>query len=134
MSLRRDVIILACASSAGIHAALAPAHFDEGLGAGLGFLLAAVVLGAIAVGMTLRPAADVFLAAAGIVLTGLLVSYGLAITTGVPVLHPDPEPVDGLALATKAIEAAGLLAALFTRTERNPTWIALVHPVPSRWR
>ena len=28
-----------------------------------------------------------------------------------PVLHPDPEPVDGLALATKAIEAVGLLAA-----------------------
>ena len=38
-------------------------------------------------------------------------SYALAITTGLPVLHPDPEPVDGLALATKAIEAAGLLAA-----------------------
>ena len=29
-------------------------------------------------------------------------------TTGVPVLHPDVEPVEGLALATKAIEAVGL--------------------------
>ena len=32
-------------------------------------------------------------------------------TTGLPVLHPEPEPIDGLALLTKAIEAAGLLAA-----------------------
>jgi hypothetical protein len=29
----------------------------------------------------------------------------------VPLLHPYPEPVDGLALATKAIEIVGLLAA-----------------------
>jgi hypothetical protein len=27
-------------------------------------------------------------------------------------LHPDPEPVDGLALATKAFEAVGLAGAL----------------------
>ena len=49
--------------------------------------------------------------AAAATFVGLLVSYGLAITTGVPVLHPHPEPVDGLALATKAIEIVGLLAA-----------------------
>ena len=36
----------------------------------------------------------------------------LATTTGFPVLHPEPEPVDGLALATKAIEAVGLVTAL----------------------
>jgi uncharacterized membrane protein YozB (DUF420 family) len=40
-----------------------------------------------------------------------VVAYVLAVTTGVPVLHPDAEPVDGLALVTKAIEVAGLLAA-----------------------
>ena len=36
----------------------------------------------------------------------------LAITTGLPLLHPEVEPVTGLALATKAIEAAALLAAV----------------------
>ena len=36
--LRRDVVILACAISAGIHGALVPDHFDEGDGAGLGFV------------------------------------------------------------------------------------------------
>jgi hypothetical protein len=29
-----------------------------------------------------------------------------------PLLHPEPEPITALALATKAIEAVGLLSAL----------------------
>jgi hypothetical protein len=52
------------------------------------------------------------LAGTAAVLVGLLVGYVLAVTTGLPLLHPEPEPVDGLALATKAVEAGGLLAAL----------------------
>jgi len=42
----------------------------------------------------------------------LLVGYALAVTSGMPVLMPEPEPIDGLALATKAVELVGLLAAL----------------------
>jgi hypothetical protein len=38
--LSRDVVILACAISAGIHGALAPKHFAEGVGAGAGFVAA----------------------------------------------------------------------------------------------
>ena len=45
------------------------------------------------------------------VLAGLLVSYGLAVTTGLPLLHPEPEAVETLALATKAVEVVGLAAA-----------------------
>ena len=55
------------------------------------------------------------LAGAAAVLLGLLVSYLLAVTTGVPVLHPQPEPIDGLALATRTIEAVGLAAASLLR-------------------
>jgi hypothetical protein len=109
--LRGDVVILACAISAGIHGALVPGHFDEGIGAGLGFLAATLALAGLVVWLTWRPASASALAAAALTFAGLLASYALATTTGVPVLHPDPEPVDGLALATKAIEAAGLLAA-----------------------
>ena len=109
--LRGDVVILACAISAGIHGALVPGHFDEGIGAGLGFLAATLALAGLVVWLTWRPASASALAAAALTFAGLLGSYALATTTGVPVLHPDPEPVDGLALATKAIEAAGLLAA-----------------------
>ena len=38
-------------------------------------------------------------------------AYAAAITTGLPLLHPEPEPVNGLALFTKAVEAVGLVAA-----------------------
>jgi hypothetical protein len=109
--LRGDVVILACAISAGIHGALVPGHFDEGIGAGLGFLAATIALGGLVVWLTWRPASASALAAAAVTFGGLLASYALATTTGLPVLHPDPEPVDGLALATKAIETVGLLAA-----------------------
>ena len=109
--LRADVVIIACAVSAGIHGALAPGHFDEGTGAGLGFVTATGVLAGLAVWLTWRTANPSALAAAAVTFAGLLASYALATTTGVPVLHPDPEPIDGLALATKAIEAVGLLAA-----------------------
>ena len=109
--VRGDVVILACAVSAGIHGALVPGHFEEGTGAGLGFVVATVTLAALVVWLTLRPANPFALAAAAATFAGLLASYALAITAGLPVLHPDPEPVEGLALATKAIEGAGLLAA-----------------------
>ena len=110
--LRRDVVILACAVSAGIHGALAPAHFAEGAGAGLGFVASTILLAGLAVVLTVRPASTLPVAGAAIAFTGLLVSYGLATTTGLPGLHPQPEPVDGLALATKAFEVVGLATAL----------------------
>jgi hypothetical protein len=109
--LKVDVVILACAISAGIHGALAPDHFSEGAGAGLGFGASAVALAGVAVWLTARPASRLALAAAAGVFVGLLASYALAVTSGLPLLHPEPEPVDGLALATKAIEALGLVAA-----------------------
>jgi hypothetical protein len=112
LELRRDVVILVCAISAGIHGALMPGHFDEGTAAGLGFAAATVLLGTLVVALTFRPASTLALTVAGAVLLGLLVSYLFAITTGLPVLHPQPEPLDGLALATKAIEAVGVLAAI----------------------
>jgi hypothetical protein len=106
-----DVVILACAISAGIHGALVPTHFNEGVGAGAGFVSATVALAVLAVWLTLRPASSRALAAAAVVFVGLLASYAFAVTSGLPLMHPEPEPVDGLALATKAIEALGLLAA-----------------------
>lgn len=122
--MSRDLVILACAISAGIHGALAPGHFEDGLGPGVGFVAAAVLLAAIAAALTLRPASEPAAAGAAMVLAGLLVSYALATTTGVPVLHPESEPVDGLALATKAIEAVGLLAIVATspRLKGTLTW------------
>jgi hypothetical protein len=127
--LRADVVILACAVSAGIHGALVPGHFDEGTGAGLGFVAATLALPGLVVWLTRRPANPSALASAAVTFAGLLASYALATTTGLPVLHPDPEPVDSLALAAKAIEAAGLLAALHLLRRGRPA-VATVLPQP----
>ncbi len=104
-------MILACAISAGVHGALAPAHFGEGVGAGVGFVASAVALVVLVVWLTEKPRSRLALLAAGAVLLGLLAGYALAVSSGLPVLHPEPEPLDGLALATKATEAIGLVVA-----------------------
>jgi hypothetical protein len=109
-SIERDTVIVVCAISAGIHAALTPSHFAEGAGAGIGFLGSSVVLGALVILLRRRATGGVLLATAAI-LVGLIVSYALAVTSGLPILHPAPEPVTGLALVTKAVETVGLLAA-----------------------
>jgi hypothetical protein len=116
----RDLVIVACAISAGIHAALSPEHFREGTGAGVGFLAAALILAAVAVGLTRRPGSALLLGVAAASLAGLLGSYALAATTGLPLLHPEPEPVTGLALFTKGVEAVGLLAAASSLTAFSP--------------
>jgi len=108
--LRIDAVILACAISAGIHGALIPDHLEEGLGAGLGFAIATVVLSVLAFALTRRPT-EVALGATVAVFAGLIGSYALVISTGMPVLHPEQEPVDGIALFTKAVEAVGLVLA-----------------------
>lgn len=115
----RNVLIVVCAIGAGIHAALTPEHFAEGTGAGLGFLAATVLLAATAVALT-RRASPMALGASAVVLIGLVASYLLATTTGLPLLHPDVEPVDSLALATKAIELVGLFAAIHLLARDRP--------------
>ena len=121
-AVRRDVLILACAVSAGIHGALVPEHLKDGAGAGGGFIASTVLLAALAVWLTVRPDRAALVAAVA-VFAGLIVSYALATTTGFPVLHPDVEAVDGLALFTKAIEVGGIAAAtgLILHAKGTPT-------------
>jgi hypothetical protein len=123
--LRTDIVILTCAISAGIHGALVPDHFREGTGAGVGFVVATALLACLAVVLTRNPS-QLALVGTAAVFTGLIVSYALAITTGVPVLHPDVEAVDGLALFTKAVEAVGLVTA--ASLVRRPSLATLTQP------
>jgi hypothetical protein len=109
--LERDVLIVTCAISAGIHGALVPEHLAEGAGPGGGFIASTALLVVLAVALSFG-AGERAVLAAGAVLAGLIAAYGLAVSTGVPVLHPEAEPVDGLALFTKAVEALGLAAAI----------------------
>jgi hypothetical protein len=110
VELRTDLVILTCAISAGIHGALVPDHFTEGTGAGLGFVAATLLLAVLAVVLTRKPT-PLALVSTAAVFVGLIASYVLVITTGLPVLHPEQEPVDALALFTKAVEAIGLVLA-----------------------
>jgi hypothetical protein len=107
----RDLIVVACAVSAGVHAALVPEHFAHGAAAGVSFAAAAVLLAAAAVAVSVRPKGPVFAGTAAL-LFGLIAAYVLATTTGLPVVQPEPEPVGSLAAGTKLIEGAGLVAAL----------------------
>ena len=109
--LERDVLIVTCAMSAGIHGALVPEHLAEGAGPGGGFLASTVLLTVLAAALSLGAGERAVLGAIA-VLTGLIVAYGLAVSTGVPLLHPEVEPADGLGLFTKAVEAIGLAAAI----------------------
>jgi hypothetical protein len=118
-AIERDTVIIACAISAGIHAALTPNHFTEGAGAGLGFLGATALLIVLAAVLTQRQDA-VHLVGAVAVFAGLIGSYLLATTSGFPLLHPDREPVDSLALVTKAIEVVALLATVHLLWHARP--------------
>ena len=122
---RINIVILACAISAGIHGALVEEHFREGTGAGIGFVAATALLVAVALTLTRKPSQAAFVAAAAISI-GLIASYGLAITTGVPLLHPDVEAVDGLALFTKVVEGIGAVAA--ATLVRRPSFSPLTQP------
>lgn len=127
--LEHHVLVVACAISAGVHGALMPEHLHEDVGAGLGFLVSAVLLAVLCAVLTLRPGSRRAAGSAAVVLTGLVVAYALAVTTGVPVLHPGAEPVDGLGLVTKAVELAGLAAALqLTRAGRSAGRLTRLQP------
>ena len=123
-AVERDVVVVSCAVSAGIHAALAPEHLADGQAAGLGFLGSGAILAAVAVAVTYRPSSAAFAATAAL-LAGLVVSYGLAVTSGLALVHPEPEPIGALAVATKAIEIAGLLAACRLLLRGRPSLAAI---------
>jgi hypothetical protein len=126
--LARDLLIVVCAISAGIHAGLTPDHLAEGAGAGGGFVGSTILLAALAVALSRRVTVPALAGAVG-VFSGLLTAYVLAITTGVPLLHPESEPIEGLALFTKAVELVGLFTAVHllaqARTAARPIPLGL---------
>lgn len=104
------LLVLTLASSAGIHAALAPTHAAEGPLLGVMFALSALCLAAIAMRIDRAPAAAA-LTAATLLLAGLLAAYvATRFVALAPLTHP--EPVDLLGVTTKLIEAGGLVLAL----------------------
>jgi hypothetical protein len=111
------LLVLALASSAGVHVALVPTHAAETLLLGALFGLSALSLlgAALAVDRVLGP---VTLGATVLLLGSLLAVYAATRFVALsPITHV--EPVDGLGAGTKLIEAAGMVLAL--RLWQTPT-------------
>ena len=111
-SRRAGLLALAVTFSAGIHAALVPEHLGEVPLLGDAFILAAVVGAAIAAALVLRPDNRGLPVPAGLFCLGQIVAWALFVTVQVPLFSGTPEPVEAIALVSKAAEALGILLAL----------------------
>jgi hypothetical protein len=105
-------VVLACAASAGIHAGLVPEHLREEPRVGVAFILATFALLAAGATVALQPTDRRRLLLSGALLGSLIVAYVASRSTGIPLLQPDPEAVDGVGVAAVLIELGGLLSAL----------------------
>jgi Kef-type K+ transport system membrane component KefB len=122
----RQLLVLACAASAGVHFALAPEHWRESAISGVAFAASAVALAACAVALDRLPRSRLAVTAAAVLLAGLLGAYLLTRFTAMPPLADHAEPVDAVGVATKVVEAAGLALAVVVsqrtvgRPDRQP--------------
>lgn len=115
-TLTRNVLIVVCAASAGVHAALAPAHVEESLVLGGGFAVAAVALVAVAFWLSAGPRRELLAAdAATLLLLGLIVAYAVSRTVGLPIGGEGVERVDVTGAVTQVAQLVGLGAALLMR-------------------
>jgi hypothetical protein len=105
-------VVLAAAVSAGIHAGLVPEHLGEMPLLGVSFIVAVLALLAIAAAVASRPEAQLPASLAALFFAGLILAYVASRTTGLPVLEPEPEPVEAIGIVTVAVQLVGLLAAL----------------------
>ena len=107
-----DLVLAACAISAGAHAALVPSHIEHDPQLGLAFVVAVGLLLAVGAAIVVSPGTACAARAAALVFAALIASYAAATTVGLPLLSVEPEPVDGVALVTKLVESVGLVFAL----------------------
>lgn len=106
----RDAAIGACATSAIVHGWLVPSHFGDERFIAAAFAAATVALAAAAFALT-RPELRAAPPAAALLFASLLVAYPAVTLAAAD--HLDP-----LGVATKAVEAVGLVAAV--RARRQP--------------
>jgi hypothetical protein len=120
MSARlRDLVTVALAMSAGVHAALAPEHWRERPLLGIGFVAAAATLGVAVVWLQTAPS-RLAAALAAAVLAGLSVLYLVSRTRGLPVTGR--EEWDAVGVATQALQVVGIaIAAALVRGGNRST-------------
>jgi hypothetical protein len=118
--LERALVAAACGISAGVHAALVPEHLRETAPLGWSFVLATLLLAACAVALERRRESRWPVRLSAVVLAGLIAGYWATRLSHVPGLDSTPEAVDVVGVATKVVEAAGLVLALHLSLSRAP--------------
>jgi hypothetical protein len=107
-----EVVVFACAATAGIHAGIVPEHLHEEPRLGFAFIIAVLLLVGTAAAIVLRPLDRRAQRVAALLLGGLAVAYAGSRTTGIPLLAPESEAVDAVGLAAVAVELVGAAFAL----------------------
>ena len=123
---RTGLLALAVTFSAGIHAALVPEHLKEMPPLGYSFIGAAVIGAALAWALVSRPRDRRMPVLAGLFCLGQIVTWLLFVTVRIPLFSGTPEPVETIALVSKAVELYGFAIALSLATSRKRSgWLAL---------
>jgi hypothetical protein len=105
---RIHLLALAVTLSAGIHAALVPEHLKEMPPLGYSFILAAIAGVAIAWALLTAPEDRRVALVAVLFLVGEVLAWALFVAVNVPGFSGTPEPIETIALVTKAVELVGI--------------------------
>ena len=123
---RTGLLALVVTFSAGIHAALVPEHLKEMPPLGYSFIGAAVIGAVLAWALVSRPNDRGIPLLAGLFCLGQIVTWLLFVTVPIPLFSGTPEPVETIALVSKAVELYGFAIALSLATSRKRSgWLAL---------
>ena len=109
---RAGLLALAVTFSAGIHAALVPEHLKEMPPLGYSFIAAAAIGALIAWALVAWPNDRRIPAVAALFCAGQILTWALFVTVHVPGFSGTPEPVEVIALVSKAVEVIGVMLAL----------------------
>ena len=126
---RTGLLALAVTFSAGIHAALVPEHLKEMPPLGYSFIGAAVIGAALAWALVSRPNDRRIPLLAGLFCLGQIVTWLLFVTVPIPLFSGTPEPVETIALISKAVELYGFAIALSLATAHKRSGRIALSPV-----
>jgi hypothetical protein len=128
---RTGLLALAVTFSAGIHAALVPEHLKEMPPLGYSFVGAAIIGAVLAWALVSRPDDRRIPLLAGLFCLGQIATWLLFVTVPIPLFSGTPEPVETIALISKAVELYGFAIALSLATARKRS--GRIAPSPASW-